>query len=161
MMRFLVVAGFAAALFAGGPVRGQTPAASVPPENLAAARELLGVMKFADQFKAILPTMLATLKDVYVQNRPELEKQYDAMMPMFQKQAMQRINELTDAAAVIYARNFTVDEMHDIAAFYRTTTGQKFRELTPTISAQSLEAGKQFGREVGEDVKKQMGQQPN
>jgi uncharacterized protein len=160
-MRFLVVAAFAAALFAAGPVRAQTPTTSVAPENLAAARQLIRVMKEEDQFKAGLPTLIVNLKPRIVQNRSEVEKQYDAMMPTFQQQAMQRVNELTDVLATIYARNFTVDEVNVMAAFYATPTGQKLTEVSPTIGSQSMQAITQFQRAVVDDIKKQMGEHPN
>jgi hypothetical protein len=57
-VRSLVVAVFAAALFAAGPVRAQTPTTPVEPENLAAARQLIRVFKEEDQFKANLPTLI-------------------------------------------------------------------------------------------------------
>jgi uncharacterized protein len=155
-MRSLVVAAFAAALFAAGPVRAQTPATSVAPESLAAARELIGAMKVEDQFKAQVPSLIANIKPVIVQNRPEVEKQYDAMMPKFQQQAMQRVNELTDALATIYAQNFTVDELHAIAAFYGTPVGQKLNELNPAVNSQSVQAVKQFQVAVIDSIKKQI-----
>jgi hypothetical protein len=158
-MRSLIVAAIAAALFAAGPVRAQTAATSIASENLAAARDLLRAMKAADQYKAMVPTLLANLKPTIVQNRREVEKQYDAMMPALQQHEMQRVDELTEAVAAIYARYFTVDELHDIAAFYGTATGQKLIEVSPTISAQNVEAVRQFAREVADDVKKQMGEQ--
>ena len=160
-MRSLVVAVFAAALFAGGPVGAQTPTTPVAPENLAAARTVIRLMQISDQLKAKVPTYLADLKPKIAQNRPEVEKQYDAMMPTFQQQAMQRVNELTDALATIYARNFTVDDLHVIAAFYVTPTGQKLVEVNPTISSQSMQAITQFQLAVVDDIKQQMGEHPN
>jgi uncharacterized protein len=68
---------------------------------------------------------------------------------------------MTDALATIYARNFTVDELHVIAAFYATPTGQKLTEVSPTISSQSIQAITQFQRAVVDDIKKQMGEHPN
>ena len=160
-MRALVVAAFATALSAAGPVRAQTPTTPVAPENLAAARQLIRVIKEEDQFKANLPTLIMNLKPAIVQNRPELEKQYDAMMPTFQQQATQRVNELIDALAAIYARNFTVDELNVIAAFYATPTGQKLTEVTPTLGPQSMQAITQFQRAVADDIKKQMSEHSN
>jgi uncharacterized protein len=118
-------------------------------------------MKVEDQFKAKLPALIANLKPMIVQNRPEVEKQYDAMMPTFQQQAMQRLDELTDAMATIYARNFTVDELHVIAAFYGTPTGQKLIEVNPTINSQSMQAITQFQLAVTDNIKKQMGGHAN
>ena len=63
--------------------------------------------------------------------------------------------------AGVYARNFTVDELHDITAFYRSATGQKFVQHQQAIAQQSLAAGQQFGREVADDVKQQMGDHAN
>jgi hypothetical protein len=155
-MRSLVVAAIATALFAAGPVRAQTPATSVAPESLAAARELIGTMKLEDQFKAQVPSLIANIKPVIVQNRPEVEKQYKAMMPTFQQQATQRVNELTDALATIYAQNFTVDELHAIATFYGTPAGRKLNELNPAVNSQSMQAVKQFQLAVLDNIKKQM-----
>jgi hypothetical protein len=101
------------------------------------------------------------LKPTIVQNRPEVEKQYDAMMPMFQQQARQRVNELIDALAAVYARNFTVDELNVIAAFYATPAGQKLTEMTPTLGPQSMQAITQFQRAVADDIKKQMSEHTN
>jgi uncharacterized protein len=160
-MRSLIVAAIAAALFAAGPVQAQTPDTSAAPENLRAARLLIRLMKVSDQIKAKVPTYLADLKPKIVQNRPEVEKQYDAMMPTFQQQAMQRVDELTEAMATIYARYFTVDDLQIIDAFYGTPTGQKLLEVNPTISAQNVQAFNQFGQAVVDDIKKQMGEHPN
>jgi hypothetical protein len=44
----------AAALFAAGPVQAQTPAPSIAPENLVAAREPMRVEK---QYNAMMPTL--------------------------------------------------------------------------------------------------------
>jgi hypothetical protein len=155
-MRSLIVAALAAVLFAAGPVRAQAPTPSVAPENLAAARELVSAMKVADQFKAQVPSLIANIKPVIVQNRPEVEKKYQAMMPTFQQQAMQRINELTDALATIYAQNFTLDELHAIAAFYGTPAGQKLNALNPAVNSQSMQAVKQFQLAVVDNIKKQI-----
>jgi hypothetical protein len=37
----------------------------------------------------------------------------------------------------IYARYFTVDELHDMAAFYRTSTGQKALQRMPKVLGES------------------------
>jgi hypothetical protein len=157
-MRRTTVAVFAAAmLFAASPVRAQTPVNPAPaPENIAAARELIDIIKPADQFKAILPTLFQNFRAAIVQNRPEVEKQYDAMIPMFNQSAQKHLGELTDTIVAIYARNFSVDELRAIAVFYRSPAGQKFIERQAAISQQSLAAGQQFGQAVAGDVQQQM-----
>jgi uncharacterized protein len=160
-MRNAIVATLAAlALLAAGPAAWAQSAlqtTSTPsPDALAAAHELMTIMKPGDQFKAMLPILIQNLKPAVVQGRPEFEKQYDAMMPVFFESAQKRLDELIDSIAVIYASNFTAGELHDVIAFYRTPTGQKFLARQPTIAQQSMAAGQQLGRAIMSDVQQQM-----
>ena len=112
-MRNVIVAVVAAlALLAANPAaRAQTaPQATASPEALAAAHELMTVMKPEDRFKAVVHSVMQNLKPAVVQGRPEVEKRYDAMMPVFLESAQNRFKELSDAIASIYASNFTAEE---------------------------------------------------
>ena len=160
-MRLGPAALIAMAICTASPAWAQTPSATPSPEALAAASELMTVMKPADQFKAILPVIIQNMKQAIVQGRPEVEKQYDAMMPAFNDSAQKRVKELTETLAAIYANNFTADELRDLAAFYRTPTGQKFLARQPAIAQQSLAAGQQLGRAVMGDVQQQMNSHPD
>jgi len=154
----LILATIFAAIFAANPAHAQSVSAAPSTESLAAARELVQVAKSTDNFKLVLPAILQSLKQAVVQNRPEMEKQYEAMVPLFNQAAAQRLNEMVDTVATIYARNFSVDELHDITAFFRSPTGQKYLERLPTITQQSLVAGQQFGQEIAQDVQRLSGQ---
>jgi len=126
------------------PARAQSP----DPDALAAARELLVTMKFSDQFKAILPAVIGALKPAIAQNRPEVERDFDAIMPLILDGMNARLNELSDATAAIYAANFTAGELRDITAFYRTPTGQRFLQKLPVVTQQSMAIGQRFGQAV-------------
>ena len=104
----------------------------------------------------MLPTIFQALKPAFVQGRPEVEKDYDAIVPIITAGAMQRLNDFADMLAGIYARNFSVDEIHDLTAFYRTPTGQKLIEQQPIIAHESLAAGQQFGQQLVADLKEQI-----
>lgn len=156
-MRHAIIAIFAAAFLAVSPARAQTSSASPPsPETLAAARELVEAMKATDQFKAILPTVFEGLKPAFVQGRPEVEKDYDAIMPIVINGAMQRLNDFADLLADIYARNFSVSELHDLTAFYRTPTGQKLIERQPIIARASMAAGQEFGQTLVNSLREEI-----
>ena len=151
-MRHTTIAVFIALAFlVVGRAQAQTPPAPSP-ENLAAARELVVAAGSTDAFKAALPIIMENLKKAVVQNRPEVEKKYDELMPLFNQAAGRRLNELADSIATVYANNFTVDELHDITAFYRSSTGQKFRQRLPMILQQSMAAGQQLGRSIANDI---------
>jgi uncharacterized protein len=160
-MRNVIVAAVAAvgllAVNAAAQAQTEPQSASAPsPEALAAANEMMTILKPADRFKAVLPTLMQNLKPSVVQGRPEVEKQYDAMMPVFLETAQKRVNELGDAIAVIYASNFTAAELRELIAFYHTPTGQKFLARQGVITQQSMAAGQELGRAVMKDVQQQM-----
>lgn len=158
IMRYARAAVFViVAVLACGPLRAQTPSTTPPPaENLTAARELVQVMKATDQFKAVLPGIFQALKPAIVQDRPQIANDYDAIIPIVTAGAMKRLDAFADMLAEIYARNFSVDEIHDLTAFYQTPTGQKLIARQPIIAHESLVAGQQFGQQLITDLRQQI-----
>jgi hypothetical protein len=132
------------------------PASAQSPDALAAAKDLMVTMKSADQFKSILPSLLQALKPAIVQNRPEVERDYNALMPLMIETMNSRVNEILDTVAGIYARNFTVAELNEIIAFYRGPTGQKFVQRIPGVMQESLAAGQKFGQAIGAELQTRM-----
>jgi len=159
-MRHAIVAVFAAAFFAISPLQAQTPPTlPPPPANLAAARELVQDMRATDQFKVLLPTIMQALKPAFVQGRPEMEKEFNAILPAINEVAVRRVNELAEALAVIYASNFSVGEIRDIAAFYRSPTGQKFLERQPVIAHESVVAGQRWAQTLSSELREAISDQ--
>lgn len=149
-MRWLtIVVALAVTLLAIAPSRADSPS----PETLAAARELVAAIKATDNFKAILPTLIQTMKPAIVQGRPAVEKDYDAIMPMMMDIATSRLSDVAELMAQVYARNFTVSELHDLQAFYRTPTGQKLTQMTPVIAQQSMLVGQQWGKSIAGELR--------
>ena len=135
-------------LSAAGPAIAQTP----PPDAMAAARELVVTMRTADQFKALMPIIVRNLKPAIVQNRPEVERDYDAIMPLMLEAMNARVTGLIDEITALYARSFTVAELNDITAFYRSPTGQKFLEKLPAITQDSMAIGQKFGQSIAAEL---------
>jgi uncharacterized protein len=134
------------------PVRAQSPS----PDAEAAARELVNTIKLADQYKVLLPTIFQHLKPAIVQNRPDVERDFDALMPVLRDRIGARIDELVNAVVLIYANNFTAAELRDLKAFYDSPSGQKFLQKTPIVTQQTMLAGQKFGQSAGAEAQKQM-----
>jgi uncharacterized protein len=132
--------------------RAQTPG----PDAMAAARSLVNTMRLADQYKALLPAILLNLKPVLTQDRPEIERDYEAMMPMIADAFTPYYTSMVDGIAAVYANNFTVAELRDIEAFYRQPTGQKLLEKMPVISQQASAVGQEIGRKAAEDLRQRL-----
>jgi hypothetical protein len=139
-------------LFALTPVRAQSPASDAE----VAARELISTMKADDQLRAILPMLLKSMKPAIVQNRPDVERDYDALAPKLMAGMEARMGEMSDALVAIYSSNFSAEELLAVTAFYRTPAGQKFLLKTPLVAQQSLEAGQKIGQSIGADAQKRM-----
>src|ERR1700748_2962796 len=151
MARRLVIA--ACLLLMSAPaLRAQTP----PSDAMTAARSLVTTMRLADQYKALLPAILLGLKPALTQDRPEIERDYETMMPMGADAFAPYYTSMGDGIAAIYATNFTATELRDIEAFYRQPTGQKMLEKMPVISQQALAVGQEIGRKAAEDLRQRL-----
>jgi uncharacterized protein len=142
-------------LFLAQPAAAQ-PTAPPPEDALQAARELVKIMDVGAQFRAILPTLMQALRPAIVQNRPEVGRDFDALVPMMVDTMLARTNEFSEIYAVIYARNFTAQELRDVAAFYRTETGQKLLAKLPVVTNEGMMAGQRLGQQMAVDLQQRM-----
>jgi len=129
------------------------PAQTPSPDAMKAARGLVTTMKLTDQYKAILPGILLSLKPALVQDRPEIERDYDAMMPMITEAFTPYYAAMVDDIAAVYARNFTPGELREMEAFYRQPVGQKLLEKTQAVTQQTMQVGQDASRKAAEDLR--------
>jgi hypothetical protein len=134
--------------------RAQTPS----PDAMTAARSLVTTMKLSDQYKALLPAILLGLRPALTQDRPEIEHDYDAMMPTIVDAFAPYYNAMVDNIATIYASNFTAGEMREIETFYRQPVGQKLLEKAQAITQQSNQVGQDASRKAAEDLRARLTQ---
>ena len=125
--RLLIVA--CLLLLSAPATRAQTPA----PDAMAAARSLVTTMKLADQYKALLPAILLGLKPALTQDRPEIERDYDAMMPMIADAFTPYYTSMVDGIAA--------DLRHQL---HRRRTARHRGVLSPAGRAE--DAGEDAGR---------------
>jgi uncharacterized protein len=126
----LIVLVIAFVLRAAVVAEAQTPS----PDALNAARELLSVMS---------PDMVSqTVQGMMGQIWPSLEQQFGSKVDQatlaelrseFERSLQQFATDSMQDAPAIYARYFTADELHQIAAFYRTPAGAKALQTLPKV----------------------------
>lgn len=128
--------------------------AQAPSEDaMRAARELVAASRAGDQIKTLLPLMMQQIKPMIVQNRPEVERDFDKIMPLLLGLINSHVEQFADAIAQIYARNFTVGELQQIKAFYQTPAGQKLLDRTPAIAQESMALGQKVGQGIAEELR--------
>jgi uncharacterized protein len=123
---------------------------------MAAARELMTAMRATEQLKAIVPLIMQQLKPAIVQGRPEVERDYDVMVPILADLVNARAAVMVDAVVAIYARNFTPDEMRQVTAFYRAPVGQKLLDRDAGGRPGGHSRGPAFGQSVAGALRTKM-----
>ena len=139
-------------LLSMGAVRAQGPSA----ESMTAARSLVATMQLAEPYKGLLPGIVLGLKPALVQDRPEIERDFEAIMPEIRGSFDPYHTAITDALATVYASNFTVRELRDIEAFYRQPVGQKLVEKSRVLAQLSSQAGEEAVRKATDDLRKRL-----
>jgi uncharacterized protein len=139
------------ALSSGSPAIAQ-PA----PDAVTASRELVTVMRAADQLKALFPIIMQQLKPAIVQGRPEVERDYDVLVPIMLEIADRYSAAMIEEVAALYARNFSAAELREVTAFYRAPVGQKMLQKLPAIAQESMIVGQKFGQSVAGELRTRM-----
>ena len=145
--RLLIIAGMF--LFSISAASAQAPA----PDAMTAARSLVTTMKLPDQYKALLPAIILGLRRTLTQDRPEIERDYDAMKPTIEAAFTPYYTAMLDDVAAIYANNFTVAEMREMETFFRRPVGQKYLEKAPAVTQQINQVTQDASRKAAEDLR--------
>lgn len=154
-----------AAVFAGAPSFAFAQDAAPNAQQAAAVKELMDAMdvrkmmtaSFTEMEKALPQMMRAQVtavinadptasdekkKEALAKVEQVLPGAADAVNRMFRDPAL--IEEMMAEIGPLYARNYTVDELKQLSAFYRTPLGQKMLALSPRLAAESMAVGQKI-----------------
>jgi hypothetical protein len=123
------------------------------PEAMAAARKLVVTLKIADQYRATLPQLLLKLRPVVAQDRPEIERDYDAMTAAGSDIYAPFFAAITDQIAAVYATTFTPEELRQIEAFYAGPAGRKYLEKSDALAQASAQIGQDVSQKAADELK--------
>ena len=148
MSRYLsLIAGLVLCL--AQPASAETPS----PEAMATARTLVTTMGLADQYRALLPVILMSLKPVVTQDRPEIEQDYESTAAMIADAYTPFYNQMIDQAATLYATTFTADELRQLDSFYHLPVGQKLLGKSQALAQQTAQIGRDISRKATDELK--------
>lgn len=137
-----------------------TSTPSADPAVVAATRQMMASMKIRDvmlasmrqvdqqmpaQLKASLATSIDTAPDLSAAQKAEAHKKLDAALPTLVAQMHATFNDpslIDDILAEmvpLYAETYTLDEIHQLSAFYASPLGQKMLANMPTLMTRSME----------------------
>lgn len=148
--RLLTVAGILLLLVCGASAQATSP------EAMNEARKLVVTLKIADQYRALLPQLLLKLRPVVAQDRPELERDYDAMTAPGADIYAPFFTAMVDQIAAVYAASFTVDELRQIEAFYAQPAGQKFLAQSDALAQASTQIAQDVSQKAADQLKQRL-----
>jgi hypothetical protein len=120
---------------------------------MTAARKLVVTLKIADQYRATLPQLLLKLRPVVAQDRPEIERDYDAMTAAGSDIYAPFFAAITDQIAAVYATTFTPEELRQIEAFYAGPAGRKYLEKSDALAQASAQIGQDVSQKAADELK--------
>lgn len=137
---------------------GVSQAQSPSPDALESARALVKTLKLTDQYQSLLPGILFSLRFPLTQDRREIERDFDALVPTVLDTYSKYYTTMVDSAAALYAKEFSADELRAIEAFYRSPAGQKYAAKSRELTDKSRQIGDDISRKAYDDLKAQMTQ---
>ena len=135
--------------FSIGASEAQTPS----PDGMSAARALVTTMKLSEQYKALLPAILLGLRPAVVQDRPEIERDYDAVTAPGSEIYTPALTSMVDQVAALYAQSFSIDELRQIEAFYAQPAGKKLLEKSDALAQASAQIGQDVSQKTADELK--------
>ncbi|WP_036675535.1 DUF2059 domain-containing protein [Pedobacter heparinus] len=101
-------------------------------------------------FKTAIDQMISMIK----QQQSNIPNEFwDEFVTEINKDA---IGKLVDLILPVYQKHLTEADLRQLIAFYETPIGKKFAEKTPLITRESMAAGQEWGRQIGEKVENKL-----
>jgi len=131
-----------------GTARAQEPA----PGAVAAASELIEVKGATNMFDAVVPGVIETAKNMFLQTNLSLSKDLNDVAAQLKKDYAVKRAEISKEMARVYAQQFSEKEIRDAVAFYKTPLGKKLIEFEPKVLEQSMTNIQNWADRFSEEV---------
>ena len=154
----LAAAGLVVGLaLAGLPAGAQTPTPppllkDASPAAIAAANEILAMKNARAMYAQAVPNIVAQTKDALLRENIMYQKDLNEVAIVVAKNLAGREKEIGDGMAMIYANEFTEQELKELVVFYKSPLGQKLLASEPRAIQLSMSYMNQWARNFSEVV---------
>jgi hypothetical protein len=154
----LPAAGLALVLVLGvvPAVAQQQPAAPAAPKSspaaIAAAKEILKLKNASAMYANAVPGMVQKTKDTLLQTNLNYQKDLNEVAPIVAQQLAGRESEIGEGMAIVYASEFTEQELKDLVTFYKSPLGQKLITAEPRAIGLSMAFMNSWAQNFSETV---------
>ena len=156
VLRLLPAAGLALGLaLAAVPAGAQQqppPLKQASPAALAAAKDILAMKNASAMYANAVPSIVQQTKDSLLQNNLNYQKDLNEVAVVVAQSLAGREKEIGDGMALVYANQFTEQELKDLVAFYKSPLGQKLLSAEPPAIQLSMSYMQQWAQQFAEQV---------
>lgn len=137
-----------APLFAIGAAAAQQPSAAA----ITTARQILDSKASFAMFEPLVPGVIESAKNVFLQQNPNLQKDLNDAAAALRTQLTPRTNELKEEIAKIYAARFTEAELKELQTFFSSALGKKLLQEEPRFVEGSLSFAQNWANKLSDEV---------
>jgi hypothetical protein len=137
------------------PASAQQPAPQLkpaPPAALAAAKEILAMKNAGAMYANAVPSIVEQTKTALLQNNLNYQTDLNEVAIIVAKSMAGREKEIGEGMALVYANEFTEQELKDLVAFYKSPLGQKLLAAEPRAIQFSMSYMNQWAQQFAEQV---------
>jgi uncharacterized protein len=122
------------------------------PTAIAAAKEILAMKNAAAMYQAAVPNIVQQTKDTLTQTNLNYQKDLSEVAVIVAKNLAGREKEIGEGMALVYANEFTEQELTALVAFYKSPLGQKLLTNEPRAIQLSMSYMNQWAQVFAETV---------
>ncbi|MBD1546634.1 DUF2059 domain-containing protein [Roseibium aggregatum] len=134
------------------PVMVNAQDKEVSEAQLEAARKVVVANKALDAFDEILPLMAEQTRTIFIQADPFKSDEVSAITNEVALKLAAKRKDLNEMIYKIWANRFSVEELEQLAEFYNSPIGQKLATETPSITALSIGAARQWQDQISTEM---------
>jgi uncharacterized protein len=128
------------------------PANTIPPAAIAAAKEILVLKNAQAVYQGAVISTIQNVKNSLLQGNINLQRDIEEVSLKLARDLAGKESEIANGMAVIYATNFSEQELRDLLAFYKSPLGKKSLELEPKSIEESLNYMRNWGDDLAVEI---------
>ena len=134
------------------------PAAPAPalkegtPAAIAAAKEILTMKNASAMYANAVPGIVLQTKEALLQSNLNYQKDLNEVAVIVAKNLAGREKEIADGMAVVYANEFSEQELKDLVTFYKSPLGRKLLAAEPKAIQSSMTYMNEWGQSFAQTV---------
>ncbi len=127
-------------------------AQEISPEHLQAAAKAIDATNATDSFDGILLQSAASIKDQLIGTSPDKAEEINKVVDEEAIALASRRGDLESEARRLFAKNFSVEELEKITAFFGSDLGKKYLSSTPILARELSKAARVWGQGINRDL---------